>query len=341
MSSSDGPKAFKLPAPPSTRLPAALFDTHALQQPLGALRLHATLPANTPVRIALSTSEDLATWTPVTTQGRLYRFDGDGAPMNDRIELAEPLHVAKRFLRVDWTGQDGVSVEGITGIVASPDPAPQRPGVTLGAPRADGPSALEWTLPSALPIVQLEIAPVPANTLVPVRILGRTQAGAPWRPIAQVVLYRLGAAGQDSTNPPVAVAAGSLRSLRLEATHEARLDGVPLRAIARFAPLDVVFVAGDQGPYTVAAGRAETAAAALPLGLVAAASTTPLQDLPQARLTAARSAALPTPSVWTAYLPEGIDARTATLWLVLVIGVGVLGGVAWSLLRQVNATPPA
>jgi len=322
------------------RLPAAVFDTRALQQPLGALRVRASLPSNTPVRVALSTSEDLANWTPVRAQGRLYRFDGDGAPANDRLELPEPLQLARRFLRLDWSGQDGVTVEAVTGIVVPSQPVPRRPGMTLGAPREDGAAALEWALPSALPIAQLEIAATQPNTLVPVRILGRRQASEPWRALGQAVLYRLGAAGQESTNPPVTPGAGAVRWLRLEATHGARLQGVPLQVVARFAPVDIVFVAGDQGPYTITAGRADAPQAALPVGMLSAASTTPLQDVPQAAIVDARTAAASAPSPFAEHLPAGLDTRTATLWLVLVAGVLVLGGTAWSLLRQAKSPPP-
>jgi hypothetical protein len=36
------------------------------------------------------------------------------------------------------------------------------------------------------------------------------------------------------------------------------------------------------------------------------------------------------------WLPRGVEPRTALLWLVLGGGVLLLGGVAWSLLRQLN-----
>jgi hypothetical protein len=48
----------------------------------------------------------------------------------------------------------------------------------------------------------------------------------------------------------------------------------------------------------------------------------------------------PAASGWNRWLPRGVDQKTAGLWLVLALGVLVLGGVAWSLLRQVNAKPP-
>lgn len=38
-------------------------------------------------------------------------------------------------------------------------------------------------------------------------------------------------------------------------------------------------------------------------------------------------------------MPSGVDSRAAGLWLVLAVGVLVLGGVAWSLVGQVRRKP--
>ena len=74
------------PAPQGAQpLQAALFDTRAQKDAVTALLLRARIPANTPVRFTFSTSPDLANWTPVAVQGRLFRFDGEGAPANDRL----------------------------------------------------------------------------------------------------------------------------------------------------------------------------------------------------------------------------------------------------------------
>jgi hypothetical protein len=326
-------------APPAQAqpLPAALFDTRALKEPLGALVLQAKLPPNLPVRIAVSTSEDLASWTPVAVRGRIYRFEGEGAPANDRLELAEPLRLEQRYLRLDWSGQEGVAIESVTGMIARNRPEPVRPAAVLAAPQADGPAALEWDLPFATPITQLEIAATQANTLVPLRILGRNQVSEPWRYLGQAVVYRLGPPGQESTNPPAWLQRASVRWLRVEATHGARLQDVPLAVKALFDPVDVVFVAGANGPYQLAAGRSATPAAALPVGMLAAATPARIEDLPQAKLVDARAAPEPVRPAWARWLPRGVDTRTAALWLVLVFGVAVLGAVAWSLLRQVKS----
>ncbi|MDB5858027.1 MAG: hypothetical protein JWQ76_1716, partial [Ramlibacter sp.] len=162
----------------------------------------------------------------------------------------------------------------------------------------------------------------------------------PWRFLGHAVVYRLGPAGQESVNVPAALQHPSVHWLRVEATHGARLQGVPLAVRALFDPVDVVFVAGADAPYQLAAGREATPASALPLGMLAATTTSRIADLPLAQLRDAHSSPL---SVRPGWMPRGLDTRTAGLWAVLVIGVLVLGGVAWSLLRQVKQDdqPPA
>jgi hypothetical protein len=112
---------------------------------------------------------------------------------------------------------------------------------------------------------------------------------------------------------------------------------VPLAARVLFEPVEVVFPAGSAGPYQLVAGRAGTVAAALPLGMLAATTSTRVNALPAARIAAAQADA---PAADIRWLPRGVDQKTAGLWLVLALGVLVLGAVAWSLLRQVNARPP-
>lgn len=325
---------------PGRRLPAALVDTRGLKDPITALLVQGRLPANAPVRIRASSSADLEHWTPVPLQGRIYRFDGNGAPSNDRLELREPLRLENRYLRLDWAGQEGVAVESVTGILAATTPAPERPAVTLPAPRTDATRTLEWELPFRTRIAQLEIGTTSANTLLPLRILGRNQVSEPWRPLGQTVVYRLGPAGEESVNRPVPLYYATVRWLRVEATHGMRMPDVPLAVRALFDPVEVVFVAGDRGPYQLAAGREAAPGAALPLAMLAATTTSRIADLPVVRVREASSAP---PAVRPDWMPHGLDTRTAGLWAVLAVAVLLLGGVAFALLRQLKRedVPPA
>lgn len=323
--------------PAAQRLPAALFDTRAQKEAVSGFVVRATLPANVPVAFTLSTSPDLANWTPLAVRGRVYRFEGEGAPVNDRLELGAPVQLRDRYLRIDWSGQEGIGVESVSGLLAGAPTQRGQPALALPAGIPDGPNALEWQLGFATPIARLELTTTRDNTLLPVRILGRNQASEPWRLLANTLVYRLGAAGQESANPAAVLHQPSARWLRVEATHGTRLEGVPLQARVLFEPVEVVFAAGSAGPYRVAAGRSATPPAALPIGMLAAATTVQVENLPAARIASTQVEAGPATGWWTPWLPRGVDNRTAGLWAVLLAGVLLLGAVAWSLLRQVNA----
>jgi hypothetical protein len=330
----DGPQ----PAPAGAQpLQAALFDTRAQQEPVTGFTVRAGIPSNVPVSLTLATSPDLANWTSVPVRGRIFRFEGEGAPANDRLELQAPLVLKDRYLRVDWSGQDGVKIDALVGLLGAAQPEPAFAAVTLPAPMSDGPSALEWQLGFATPIARLDLVTTQENTVIPVRLLGRNQPSEPWRPLATLLVYRFAGAAQQGSNAPATLAHPSVRWLRVEATHGARLEGLPLQARVLFEPLEIVFPAGDTGPYTLAAGRPSTPAAALPLGMLAATTSTPIAALPLVPLASAQGTPAPASGWWTPWLPRGVDGKTATLWGVLAFGVLLLGGVAWALLRQLNA----
>jgi len=323
----------------ATKLDSVIFATQAEKQRLGAIKVQATLPPNAPIRMTVSTSKDLAHWTPAPVRGRLYRFEGESGPANDTLEFEQPLDLEGRYLRLDWAGQEGVAVAAVTGVVAPAVPAPMRVRAELPRPQPDGKNTLDFALPFATPIAALALSSPQPNTLLPVRILGRNDASQPWRLLAQAVVYRLGA---DTVNPPISLHGASVRWLRVVATHGADLASAQLQASAEFDPVRLVFVATGNGPFQLAAGRTNTPRAALPLGMLASAlGDKKVEDLPEARLGAATIES-PVPPGWFAQLrPAGVSEKTAVLWAVLIAGVLLLGGVAWSLMRQLKSAPPA
>ena len=323
-------------------LDSVLFDTRGEHKPLGAIDVQARLPANTPVRITAWTSADLAQWTPVTVKGRIYRFDGEGAPANMRLVFDPPVALEDRYLRLDWAGQEGVTVSAITGVLAAATPAPPRVRLALAVPHEVSPDTAELTTGFATPIAALALTTPRENTLVPVRVLGRNDASQPWAPLGQTVVYRLGAGSDAMVNPPLqfqGAQGASVRQLRIVSSNGAALAPAQLHAEAEFAPRQLVFVASGAPPFTLAAGREQTDNAALPLPtlLVGTIGAGKSQNLPLATLGAAQE------STATAGAPEWLPAfankRTA-LWAVLLAGVALLGGVAWTLMRQMKHEAP-
>ncbi|RYF43892.1 MAG: DUF3999 family protein [Comamonadaceae bacterium] len=337
----EGKPAASAPGATSTRLNAALFDTRQEKQPLRALELQAELPANVPVHITGATSPDLAQWRPLELRGRLYRFDGPDGMANMTLELEQPLQLEGQYLRLGWEGQDGVAVNYVGGLVAAALPV-ARVAAPLPPPTVAGPAALEWPLAFATPVAALALATTQPNSLVPVRILGRNDAAQPWRTLASTVVYRLqGANGSaETTNPAVPLGGASVRYLRVEATHGMQLAPSALRASVEFTPVQMVFVASGPAPFQLAAGRAGTDAAALPAAMLAGTLPLKLAELPEARIGAVQLRQTASAGPFAAFVLPGQSGRSLLLWAVLGGGVLLLGGVAWTLFRQLKAGAP-
>jgi hypothetical protein len=173
-----------------------------------------------------------------------------------------------------------------------------------------------------------------------VRIAGRMDAAQPWRNLASTVIYRLDSVGNGAGNTAVALPATPLRALRVEASNGLALPAGGLQATVEFAPVQLAFVASGAGPFTLAAGRANTPAAAVDASLFGAVSPAKLAELPLATIDTLQVDAADAPPQWAAaWLPAGVPWRSVLLWGVLLVGVLVLGGVAVSLLRQLNRKP--
>jgi hypothetical protein len=316
---------------------AAIFATRDEQQALKALKVQATLPANTPIQLRVSTSVDLAQWSPLPVRGRLYRFEGEGAPANDTLEFETPVRLQGRYLRLDWDSQAALSIDAVTGVVAPALPTPASLRAPLPPARPADKGALEIETGFLTPLAAIALATGKPNTLLPVRILGRDEPGQPWRVLAHTVVYRLGDGANEGTNPPAALYGASARWLRIESSSGVELEAQQIQASAEFEPLQLAFVATGAPPFELAAGRAGTPRAAVPLATIASAlPKRKVQDLPEA------SVGVPTRQThqgstlfgWT--LP-GAPGKPALLWSVLIAGVLILAAVAWSLLRQLKA----
>ena len=316
---------------------AALFATRDAQQPLKAIKVQATLPANMPVQLRVSSSEDLAQWMPLPVRGRLYRFEGEGGPANDTLEFSTPVRLEGRYLRLDWEPQAALSIDAVTGIVAPADSVPAKLRAALAAPRIADKGALEIETGFLTPLAAIALSTAKANTLLPVRILGRSEAGQPWRPLTTTVVYRLGSGTGEGTNPPAPLHGASVRWLRIESTSGVELGAEQITVEAEFDPVQLAFVATGNGPFALALGRAATPPAAVPLGVIAAAlGQRKPQELPQASVGAAQRHGPHLESVF-GWLAPG---KPTVLWAVLVAGVLILAAVAWSLLRQLKVDAP-
>ena len=320
-------------------LPAVLLDLRQQTQPLQALELDVQLPPNTLVPVTVAVSPDLKTWTTVGTTGPLYRFDGTDAPANATLTFKSALHVKDRYLRLGWAAND-VQLRGALGVVAQDAPPATRVRLPLSAGALNERESQTWTWSFATPIQALVLTSGDDATMLPVRIQGRNDAAEPWRTLGAGVVYRVTQGTEVRSNGAFALGGVSVRQLRVQALPGQSLPAKGLQAALEFDPVRMVFLTQGQGPYTLAVGRASTPPAWGDAAVLAGAVGQALDDLPAAKVASAviAQAALDVPvsGPMAQWLPAGVTLRSALLWLVLGLGVLILGTVAMALLRHLG-----
>lgn len=324
---------------------AALLDLRAVQGTVSALELDISLPDNSPVHVQASMGKTLQQWQHLPTTGPLYRFAGADAPRNTRLQFTTAQALHDHFVLLQWPANAEVQVQAVRPrlVAAAAAPAVVEVGLPTGEPAPNG-QGLEWTLPPGAQVQSVLWRLPSPNQLRTFALQGRRasnpagSASPAWEPLGSVVVYHLVQDGEVRQNGPHTLPPGAWKALRLR-DWPAGSSPAPesLQASLQLQPVRLAFLANGQGPYTLAVGRADTPAAALPLATLANAAATPPERWPLA--TVGATVSVPTMQAkrfadrWRYFL-EDSKARTGFLWLVLAAAVLALGAVALQLLRS-------
>lgn len=323
----------------ATRQIATLVDTRPIKVPLAALTVDAELALGEPVALTVAASKDLKNWRTLAQDVPVFRFGADG-PGSMQVPLPGA-QLEDEYLRISWPPGTAFSLRGVRITPAASAAPPQRLAVPLAA-KPDG-KGFVIALSFATPLQALDIRPADSNTLVPVRLSGRSARGEPWRTLATGVAYRLHADGGESFGPPLELTGATVRELRIEATTGDFFFAQAPHVTALLLPQEWVFIASGPPPFILAAGRAGAEATRLPLASLIPGHTAGAEiKLPAARVDVASMTRQPPAKLSRVSQALGASStRSLVLWAVLIGGVLVLGGVAWAAMRQMKSTDPA
>jgi len=315
-----------------------VLDASALDEPLVALTfaLPPTTGATT-MRLAIAASDDLAAWRNLAADGTLVNIEYAGQRLTrNRIDLPA---VKAKYLRLSWTGDGPVIAFGaVSGEFGSRAiEAPRQWRDAKGTRVAEREGEYEYDLGGAFPVDRITIDLAAQNSIWPVTVLARASPAEPWQFVGSTVFYRLEQPGGDVTSAPFAVAGGARRYwlLRVDPRAGAPGEAPPLRA--GWQPQEIVFAARGHAPFTLAYGRYQAASGALPI-----ATMVPGYDSakdPLANVAVAR-AGEPMTLGGAEQLRKPPDVKRWVLWAALVLGVVVLGWMAWRLSREMAAATP-
>ncbi|MFZ3152630.1 DUF3999 domain-containing protein [Pseudomonas sp.] len=311
-----------------------LLDASALEEPLVRLQLDWSGGQEGFQRFSIEASDDLQTWRSWGS-GQLARLAFDGERIEQRqIELPGS---KARYLRLLWQ---------------SPQQAPQLTAASLRSQRSDSmPAPLvwsqplsatrspdgqyQWHLPLALPLQRLHVELSQVNSLAPIRVSGRSEAQGAWQSLAQGLLYRLPENGVDIRQDELPLPGWAVQQLRLHVDERGGGLGVePPQIKVAVRATQLVFLQRGSPPYRLALGRAGGESAALPL-------TTLIPGYQPQRLQQLGTAEAQLQTEKLAQHKQAVasesDWKRWGLWLVLLLGVGVLTLMAVSLLRRPSA----
>jgi hypothetical protein len=333
-------------APP--QLLGALLDARTVSRPLVALALRADLPEAQPVTFSVHASRDLNHWHPL---GQTVLFQAGAARLGETEMALDFADVKDSYLRITWTGAAGqpvnASVRGATLTTSSRSASGPPVEAALAPPALTDAHSLNFSLPFATPLAALRITPPGSDVLIPLRVLGRNERSQPWTLLASSVLYRLQTAGGVQTSAPVALPGIAFRELKIEADAKTPGFGAPPEITLQFEPVQIVFLASGPAPFVLAAGRAGTASAYLPISSLipgyrsAQENTLPLTQADVSGLQGADRQGQAAGPVVVAAPGAGntLPARSLVLWGILLLGVTALAAMAWVLLRPTKRPP--
>jgi len=316
---------------------------------IAALRFSA--PENQPnysAQVWLEVSNDLKSWDAVGA-AELGWMSNDNAQTltNDRLELTPQ---AFRYARLTWRAGEPVVFPAIEAErLAVEHVEPQRETLWIKPQEGKVSGDLAYPAAVALPVEQISLKLSESNIVFPMtlgkylerpsRIAGKTTEWI-FQPVFRATFYQIEQNEHVRRSGPQSIAV----------THQQEWIVRPQNAATTAKPElglswqadTLVFLAGGTPPYRLAFGRSDARPASQPLGLVAPGfSTGELQQLALAQvgeLQTTNADALGESASEQA--TKAARQRTLLLWGLLILGVVILGGMTWKLVKQMKRPPP-
>ncbi len=335
------------PSDHTKNIVGALIDARKLAAPVVSIVLDVDLPVAQPISFDIQASKDLKTWSNLADTV-LYRsaeaVDNSVSQLGtQRMQLAFS-DLKDHYLRVTWQGTSDpaapVTLRGATLTTAQSTSSSTRIYAAIATPALTNAHELSFALPFQTPLAALKIKLKGTNVLIPVRVSGRNDRSQPWAPLASTVLYNLTSNGKEQSNAAVELQSVAYREIKIDADKKTPGFTAAPEVSAQFEPAQVVFLATGNTPFSLAVGLANAASTYLPLSsLMPGYQSGQENTLPSARVEMAASAATASPAAVALPSNNAPPTRSLVLWAVLLAGVGLLGLMAWALMKPNKKTP--
>lgn len=298
-------------------------------------------------KLRIDASDDLTSWRTLVAAAPLVSLEVAGQKLEQkRVEL--PRYKVK-YLRLSWLPQAGGTAPpellSARGEPASQSVEANREWGKAAAAKGEKPGEFVYDMRGHFPVDRVRLDLPEPNTVVQVELLARDRADQPWRFVARGVAYRLRQGGGEIASPELMLATTTDRYwlLRIDQRGGGVGSGAP-GLEAGWVPQRLVFAARGKPPFQLAYGNRE----AKPASLAISTLIPGYKEDSDAAIRSAKPAAQQTVNVKSAQAlaqqelggearrEAAVDWKRWSLWAALILGVLILGAMAWRLTRQLN-----
>ena len=319
------------------RVSAYLIDVSALETMPSRLVFSWESPEDSFVaRVSVEGSDDLSRWNTQVSQASLVRlFFADRELGRREIELPGRTY---KYLKLNWPAvTDSVRLTEVQALLSHKAEPLEPVWIEMaGAAVTDEPGMFEYSSRGHFPIEWAEVVLPEANSLLDVKLLSREEETASWQTRHIGSFYHLQVDGASLASEPARFSGVNNPLWRLEAVSGLSGLGAAVPALRLgYTPHQLHFLARGESPFVLAFGAHAAAAGQGQINTLLAHIDEETSDTFVGEAQAGeiitlggreRLQALPSPFPWQRVL----------LWSVLVIGVFVLGTMAWRLGKQMR-----
>ncbi len=326
-----------------------LVDLTALDRALRAIEFDwPATPDGFAGKLRVDASDDLAAWRTLVAAAPLVSVEVAGQRLQQkRVELPQQ---KTKYLRLSWALQSASrsspELASARGELAEKNVDAPREWVQTEATKSEKPGEYAFDMRGHYPVDRVRFDLPESNTIAQVELLARDKADLPWRAIARGVAYRLRQDGGEITSPELTIDAATDRywMLRVDQRGGGLGRGTPGMHVG-WVPHRLVFTARGAAPFQLAYGNREAKPAAYSIETIIPG----YRDDAGPQIRAAKAGTQQTVSVRNAQalaqqelggdarLQDAIDWKRWSLWGALVLGVLILGAMAWRLVRQLDS----
>ncbi len=311
---------------------AYVFDLINISEPITALNLDfQAAPEGFVGKARIEASDDFKQWRTLVNSAPVMSLQFAGQAIAEkRIELSG---VKTKYLKLTWEGP-AINLSDVKVEFGEKFSEAERVGLTSEARAGDQPGDYIFDLGARAPVDRMKFNLPQINTVAPAQIYSRADEKSPWQPRANATLYRLNYKGNDVVAPAIVMPVSGDRYWKIAVEQKGGGLGAGLPSLtAEYRPRQLVFVARGEGPFTLAFGKANAKQSSFSVeSLIPGYQYSDEFKLAQAQMGDPRvQAAAPASE---AVSPE--QKKKWLLWAVLIIGVALLGGMAWKLSKQMS-----